>query len=248
MKNSYLIDLLKDLGLSEHESKIYLASLSLGSSTVLKIARAAEVKRTTVYDVIGSLSHKGLMRIDIKGLKKVYTPENPEKLEAVLDSRRTKLRNFLPEFASLYNLKGGESFIKYYEGLEGVKTVYDGVLKDIRPHDFYFFISDMNQWYKIDEEYFEDFIQRRATIPLEIRGLTQDSLVARKLQRSKPIYKASVKILSKQTNLTTNLVVTPQKVVIHQLTHPIRAIVIENQSIIQMHREMFEIMWNSIAD
>ena len=42
------------------------------------------------------------------------------------------------------------------------------------------------------------------------------------------------------------MVITPKKVVIHQLNDPIIAIVIENKNISKMNKEMFEIIWDSI--
>src|SRR3989338_6121463 len=113
MKNTKLIELLEELGLSENESKVYFASLSLGPATIIRIANTAEIKRTTVYSVVEALKQKGLINLEIKGFKKLYAAENPEKLETILEVKRNKLKAMLPEFAGLYNLKGGESFIKY---------------------------------------------------------------------------------------------------------------------------------------
>ena len=248
MKNTKLIELLEELGLSENESKVYFASLSLGPATIIRIANTAEIKRTTVYSVVEALKQKGLINLEIKGFKKLYAAENPEKLETILEVKRNKLKAMLPEFAGLYNLKGGESFIKYYEGLEGVKQVYEGLIRDAKPHDDYLIVSHMKPWYEIDQEYFEDFLRRRAKLPLKVRALFQDSEIARKLQKTQPIYQVKPKILPPGTNLITNLVITPQKVVFHQLVPPIMAIVIENKSIIQMHKEIFEIMWKAIPD
>src|SRR4051812_34988946 len=107
MKNDLFLQSLNNLGLSDHEARVYFASLFLGASTVQKIANAAEIKRTTVYSVVQSLQSKGLMMIEIKGLKKMYTAENPEKLETLLEHRREQFKNLLPEFSALYNLKGG---------------------------------------------------------------------------------------------------------------------------------------------
>ncbi len=248
MHNQQLIETLTEFGLSENEAKVYFGALSLGPSSILKIAQAAEIKRTTVYTVVKALQHKGLMRIEMKGWKKLFVAEPPENLESIIEARKQKFKQLLPEFSALYNLKGGESFIKYYEGLEGVKLAYENLITDLRPHDFYLIVSHMKPWMELDQEYFEDFIRRRAKLNLDIRALFQDSDIARKLQRSQPLYKASVKLLPSPTSLKTNLVVTPQKVIIHQLVPPIIGIVIENKSVIQMHKEMFEIMWNSIKE
>src|SRR3989344_2889997 len=101
MKNSKLLDILNKIGLSEKEANVYLASLSLGPTTILKLARACNIKRTTIYGIVENLKQKGLMSIEQKGLKKIYAPENPEKLEVILESRQLEFKNHLPEFLGL---------------------------------------------------------------------------------------------------------------------------------------------------
>lgn len=246
MKNTKLLGVLSDLGLNENESKVYLASLSLGPTTVLKIAQSAEIKRTTVYSVIESLKQKGLMRIELKGFKEFFVAEDPEKLQTVLEVRREKLREYLPEFSALYNLKGGESLVKYYEGLESIKGVYEQFLKEIRPSDFYCVISDMQQFLDLDEEYFADYFERRAKAGIKVRSLLQDTEEARHYQKFGLNFSQNIKILSKDTKLSANLVITPRKIFITQLIAPIMGIVIENQSIITLQKEMFEMIWSGL--
>jgi HTH-type transcriptional regulator, sugar sensing transcriptional regulator len=245
MANTQLIDILNDIGLTENESRIYFASLSLGPTSILKIAQAAELKRTTVYSVIESLKQKGLMNIQIQGFKKKFVAENPDKLEAILETRRKKLRSALPEFAALYNLQGEESVIKYYEGIESVKGVYESLIRDIKPHEDYLVMGNQDQWLNLDREFLLDFIQRRAKLPIKIRMLMQDTETGREFKKNERNYNSTVRILPEGTKLTTNLVITPQRVLIHQLTAPVIGIVIENKNVIQMHKETYEIVWNA---
>ena len=49
------------MGFSKKEADVYLAILSLGKGTASKIAREAQVMRTTVYEVLSSLFNKGAM-------------------------------------------------------------------------------------------------------------------------------------------------------------------------------------------
>ena len=247
MKNKKLLQILIDLGLSENEESVYLAALSLGPTTILKIAKTAEMKRTTIYSVIDSLKKRGLINIEIKGFKTLFTAENPEKLETMLDSHREQLRNSLPEFLGMYNLKGGESSIKYYEGLESVKSVYESLISDIKPHEDYLIIADAKQWMELDPEYFQNFTERRAKLNINTRMLLQDSKTARELKNKEKNYNIKgVKIFPQKMSLTTNIVIIPKKIVIHQLTPPIMAVVIENKSMINMQKEIFEIIWNSL--
>ncbi len=248
MHKNILTETLTDLGLSENESAVYFSALSLGPTTILKVAKSAEIKRTTVYSVIESLHSKGLMRIELKGFKKLYVAEGPEKLESILEQRKAKLKQFMPEFAALYNLKGGESFLKYHEGLEAVKNVYESLIKDVRPHEDYRVMANQDQWLSLDPDYFRDFLARRAKLPIKVRMMFQDTELGRKWQAERHVLNTKIKILPESTKLTTNLVVTPQRVLIHQLVPPIFGIVIENRSIIRMHQEMYDIIWKSLPE
>lgn len=244
MKNK-LTNILKDLGLTDNEARIYLAALGLGSSSILKIARAAEIKRTTVYSVIESLKLKGLISEELKGWKKYLVAESPEKLEKVLEEKRNNFKKSLPEFLALHNLKGSNAMIKYYEGLEAVKNIYENLLKVIKTHEDYLVIGAQDQWYNLDSKFFQTFIKKRAKLPINIRLLFTDSKIAREHQKIQQVYNEQIRILPKDTKLTTNLIIIPKKIVIHQLTPPVMAMVIENPSIVQMHRELFEIVWKS---
>ena len=246
MKNNKLVENLKELGLTENESRVYFSALSLGPTTILKISQSAELKRTSVYSIIESLKQKGLMNIQVDGFKKKFVAEDPNKLEVMLEIKKKKLDVILPEFSALYNLQGGESVIKYYEGIEAVKGVYESMIRDIRPGEDYLVFSNQDQWLILDKEYFMDFLYRRAKLPIKIRMIFQDTEMAHEWKAMERNFNAAVRILPKETQLKTNLVITPQRVLIHQLTQPIIGIVIENKSVIQMHREMYEIIWKSL--
>ena len=109
-------------------------------------------------------------------------------------------------------------------------------------------MSNQDYWLKHDEEFFMDFLYRRAKLPINIRMMFQESDLAHKWKSQEKNFNSRVKILPIGTKLNTNLVVTPQRVFIHQLIHPVIGIVIENKSVIQMHKEMYEVIWNALKD
>ncbi len=243
-----LVDTLKDIGLTENEAQIYYACLALGPATVLKISKSAQVKRTTVYSVVESLKQKGLMRIEIRGFKQLYVAEDPEKLEGILERRREEFKKNLPEFAALYNLKGGEGFIKYYEGLEAIKSLSEGLVRDIRPKENYMIISDQKKWYELDPKFFQEFTERRAKKDINVRLILQDSPVAREFKKFERNYHQKTRLLPKDVVLDIDIITTPQRVLFHQLIPPIMAIVVENKSLIRANQELFEIIWSSLHE
>ncbi len=241
-----LVNTLVSIGLTEKEASVYLATLSLGPSKVQEIAKSAQVKRTTVYSILESLKTRGLIKVELMGWKTLYVAESPDKLESLIEQMRHQVKKNLPEFTALYNLHSSGAFISYYEGLEGVKNVYENLLRDIRPHEDYLIIGDTDLWLKQDPEFFLDFTKRRAKLNINIRILAQDSPVAREHKNIEKIFNEQIKIMPEEYKLTTNMVIIPHRVVINQITPPILAMVIENESIIKMNRELFEMIWRSI--
>lgn len=246
MENIKITQILEGLGLSGHEAGVYCANLVLGPATVLQIARRAGIKRTTVYAVLDSLKSKGLINIELRGLKQLYTAAPPQVLEGLLESRRAAFKSVLPELEKFYNQKGKETTIRYYEGLVSVKSAYEELLQLTKSGDDYLVVSHMESWLAQDEKYFKEFVIRCAQRTGNVRVLLQHSPKALEYQKIQQHNRQRIKLLPENTKLTTNLVIIPSRVVIQQMIEPISAIVIDNTSAIQMHREMFEIMWNAL--
>ncbi len=101
MKQEKLQKVLEQMGLSGHEAAVYLAALSLGPSPILALARTSGVKRTTVYSVLTSLQKKGLMIREVRGWKTLFAAERPEKLEVIIESKKTDLIRALPDLSAM---------------------------------------------------------------------------------------------------------------------------------------------------
>jgi hypothetical protein len=154
----------------------------------------------------------------------------------------------LPELSAMYNLKGGESFLKYYSGLAAIKSLYDSIIDEMRPGERYDVISDSTQWFALDKKFFDAFVERRARLGIASRLLLQDSPVAREEKRLERQQGKQIKFLPANSGFDVNLIVTPYKVVVHQLVEPAIAIVIETKSVIHLHQKMFDLIWNSIPE
>lgn len=121
---------LKHLGLSEKEALVYLASLELGPATVQDLSHKAKVNRATTYVMIEALSARGLLSTFVRGKKRFYAPENPERLVSILRFQKQELEEKEKEFSktlplllALYNAEGAKPQIRYLEGPEGLETL-----------------------------------------------------------------------------------------------------------------------------
>jgi hypothetical protein len=145
-----------------------------------------------------------------------------------------------------FNKRGKDTLIKYYEGVEGVKSVYEGLLRDTRQGEPYYVISSHQEWYKVDEKWFSDFSERRNAKRLDFKFFLLDSDHARRLKEREAILGLKVKILPKNLHFTSILIITPYRILIHNLEPPIEGLVIENQDMITMFFQVFNVMWASI--
>jgi len=247
MKNEHLLKILMELGLSLNESLVYLAGLSLGTTSVSKIASITEIKRTSVYPIIAKLEKLGLMSQTIIGFKTFYNVESPDKLGILLEERKTRFKKFLPDFSKLYNLEGKTDVIKKYDGVQAIKSVYEDLIKKIRPHEDYLIITDQEKWLKLDDHFFTNFIERRGKLPINIRVLMVNNTTGRSWKEREQNFNMKIKLLPKNVlEMSTNVVITPQTLVIHQINPPVMALVIENKSAIAFQKQMFEIAWEAL--
>jgi len=248
MKNEQLVNILNEIGLTQNEAEVYLTSLSLGPTTILKISKSSQIRRTTVYSVIETLKNKGLVHIKPDGFKQLYVAEHPDRLDNIIESKKRSLEKLLPQFTALYNLKGGESTVKYYEGLGAIKNIYETILDPLKPGDDYLVIGDSEKLFmKTDPKYFDNFLEKRIKSRVKARLLVTNTEKAQHMKKYAKNMNHEVKILPEGSKMSVDVMIVPQKVTIFNLDEPISAISIENKAMIEMHRELFEIIWQSLS-
>lgn len=128
--------ILAELGLSPKEIKVYLTSLQLGMQPASVLAKHVKMNRVTTYVICKKLSERGLAHGVTRNNVQYFTVESPESLlqyaehkKQDWERRRQLVEAHLPEF-SVY---GGEMSnlpkVRFYEGIEGIKTVYEDTLR-----------------------------------------------------------------------------------------------------------------------
>lgn len=129
-----ILKLFSSLGLSSAETRVYLASLELGPTSVQDIAKKAKVSRTAAYQAIESLQKQGLFSTFERGKKKFFAAEDPEAAVSAFKQRMSRmeeelatLQRALPE---LKLMVGGERpTVRFYEGNDAVFALFGDIGK-----------------------------------------------------------------------------------------------------------------------
>jgi HTH-type transcriptional regulator, sugar sensing transcriptional regulator len=123
-----LLNTLIQIGFDKKQAKIYLACLELGETTIKEIAKKAEIKRTTIYDIIDEMINSGYIKKTTQGKKVKFIAVEPVELKEIIKKRENLLNQILPSLNSINNVNLGKPKVWFYEGVEGIKQVYEDLL------------------------------------------------------------------------------------------------------------------------
>ena len=83
--------LLKEIGLTEGEIKVYTALFKLGPSTTGPLVKESKVHSSKVYPILDRLIEKGLVSFIKEGNKTIYTANPPTTIISYLDKKYGKI-------------------------------------------------------------------------------------------------------------------------------------------------------------
>ncbi len=141
-----IIDYLRDIGLSETETRLYESLLRTGPSTIKELSEYAGTNRITAHFNIENLIKKGLVGQSKVGARRHIFVEPPERLKYLIDQKlenfniiKNKFPDILNTINSTYFSKIKESKnieVKYYVGKQEVELIYKDVLsaKEVRSY------------------------------------------------------------------------------------------------------------------
>ena len=239
--------ILEQLGLEGKKADVYLASLELGSATVIEIAKKAGIKRTTGYDILMDLKVAGLVSETIKGKKRLFIGENPEKIQKDLQKKESLFSEILPQLKSIHNISGVKPKIRYFEGREGLIEAYDDALK--YSGEIVAFGSE--DVYKVlGRDWVEDYIKRRVKKDIHVRAILPSTEYLEKeifikdqqqLRTCKPIKKEKYPF-SIEIDIYGH-----QKVALISNKEQL-AVIIESTEIYNTMKFIFELIWDLLPE
>ncbi len=165
---------LAEIGLRGQKAAVYVAALQVGSAKGQDIADSINLPRTTVLEILESLHRMGMVSFVTRGRTRFYSAEPPAKLESMLKEKERKLKAIMPELLSLEVTRGNSPRVRFYEGVAGVKTVFEDTLsvgnKKLRG------ILSMADLYDIPgKPYMDDYVERRIAAGIELNVIRSES-------------------------------------------------------------------------
>jgi len=178
---SYSTEILKKIGLSDKEIKVYLAGLKAGPLKASALTRKTGFSRPSTYDTLKSLSNKGLVNTTGKSYNLRFVMVEPAHLDDLLERKKRdletlqkNLKKSLPEFESLYNPKGVIPKIRFYEGIEGMKTIWEESLK-CQNKEILGIMPSLDMFLTMGEDFIKYFVDMRVKKGIKTRTIRLES-------------------------------------------------------------------------
>ena len=185
MKKTQLKSLLISSGLSSKEALIYMFLLEKGSVKASTIFKSfPKLKKGNTYALLDKLEKKKL--VTKKGV--LFEPLPPQNLLTRLKKKTQNLKNSLkyleeslPELTSKYKLSVGKPTIKYFEGLDGIKDVFEDIYS---PKEVVYGCVDLEQADKALPAYIVNkLIPKRIKNQVKAISFVADSKQARQIKK-----------------------------------------------------------------
>jgi sugar-specific transcriptional regulator TrmB len=165
--------IVEGLGFSELEARGYLGCLEAENGSNTQIARKSGLNRITNYEVLKRLIARGVIA-EVKGVKvKKFTAVEPKTLVRLAKEKITAAEDALPQLEALSQKNTFKPRIVFYEGIEGVKSIYENslsasgeILTFTNPDDVRELLGDL---------YVDRYVRERVKRGIRVRGLAPDT-------------------------------------------------------------------------
>lgn len=244
-----LYESLSELGLSDGERKLYILSLSLGPTSIAKLAEHLGIPRPNLYKVIERLETFGLAKFsERKKFARTFVVEPPTMITELLKQKRDKIALFdsrvtqsMPDLLAMYSQGELPTSIKILQGKEAYLKVFYQILDEEKVSvDFCGSVEDYLGFLpQIDQD---RWTKQRVARGTHVRVLALPGAEANRLSTVADEQLREIRWLPNEQTFQSAFQLFGNKVVIWQPHAPL-ALLIEDQYIVKMLRALFEIMW-----
>lgn len=246
-------DLLRNVGLSEIQAKTLDFLIKNGESKAKDVAKGTDLARGVVYKALEELI---LLKLAEKKEKAnqvaTFRAEHPSKIEEFSNERENQAKKRkseflenLPEIISAYNLGNNKPGVKFLEGEDGIRIALFDTLKSTT--EIYTFV-DLKSTNEHLKEINDEYSKKRESLGIKKKIIVSDSIENRKFFENFSSKTTEIKFIKKEYYpFKTGMQIYSNKVSYQTLDKESKiAVIIENKHIFEMHKLLFEYMWETL--
>lgn len=237
---------LEKLGLNQKEQETYVALLQLEKATANQVAYKTKIKRPTTYDILYRLKQSNFIYETTEKNKRYFMANSPQKLIKLIEEQKRNLLSDMPLLLSFYNAKVRRPKIAYFEGIEGIKQLFDDTLISCKKRNeiLAYVTSETTEFLA---EYVKNYIAERTKKGIIIRGIYNKSKkIIAYLKHDREQLRKSKIVDTKKSLFKNEINIYANKMIIITYHPEPFGVLIESKEIADTQRTIFELAWKGI--
>lgn len=238
-------EVLKELDLTESESTVYMTLLRNGEDTASAVAKQAGIHRRLAYDVVESLTEKGLVSYVDEENRRVYKATSPERLHELIEDKRTDLEELeeqvdavLPDLMAHFTAEKDDRDVKVLQGKEGIKHLFND---ELREGETIYLIGSPEESEDILKYFLPSWTAKRQDKDIKIKGVFEHRMRGM-VGEHEPI---EHRYLPEDYKSSVSMAIYGSKVgIIFWIDNPL-VIMIEDQDAADSFMSYFDLVWES---
>ncbi|OQB06669.1 MAG: hypothetical protein BWY19_00017 [bacterium ADurb.Bin212] len=242
-----IVEKLAGIGIEEKPARVYLATLEIGGGLASEIAQKAGIERTHTYHLLEQLIREGLVYRSEKGNKLIFMAQSPKKIGQLIESRLEQAKNLIPELLMLEGSNTTKPKIKLYEGIEGIKQLFEETLDLPRGTETLAY-SSAESIHDYLKEYVPQYLKRRVRKGISQRAIAENSEEAREHQKMDAEESRQTRLVDRNKFPFKNEInIFGNKIMIASY-RDLMGVIIESKEIADTQRAIFELAWLGTRD
>ena len=232
-------------GFGGKESALYLAGLKLGSAPASRYARATGLNRITAYNTLETLVRAGIFIVFRKTKTKWYRPAEPEQLAVDIRKNADAVERALPELRSLRGAGFRSPNVRFFEGWDGVRRVYEDTLT---AHTEILNFANSAIVREFWPTYDTDYVAERVKRGIYLRGIAPGDAVGKRVHGEDKGKKREIRLVpAKNFDFTNEINIYDSKVAICSFPgkkgEETFGMIIESREVAETQKQIFEMAW-----
>lgn len=235
--------LIENYYFTENEAKVYLSALQLGRDRASNIAKKSGLNRVTAYEILKRFVQLGIANSAFYGKTKTFTVVAPEVLVSKMENKLNSAREMLPQFSLLNQACRNKPGIAFYEGTEGIRTIYEESLS-CKEKIIYNFANSENLLQAVGEDFFTRYVKRRVKRKIKVKVLIPHTETSNKFKNEENASLREIKFFDPAFyDIPNEILVYDNKTVLLSFSTLI-GVVVTDVDIAKSLKSIWKMVWN----
>ena len=245
-----MLEILKQIGLTSSEAKVYSTLLETGKNSASGILSRANLNSGRIYEVLNSLENKGLVSQIKEGKTRLFLASSPERVLDYLnekiksvETQKNEFEKELPKLQKSFKNIAQETDAELFIGIKGQKTAYDILFAEAkRCKDKEIIIQGITKKERYPKEVL-DLLRFYVYKKRKELGLKVKKIADYDARNEKMYYEDNSEIRYLPFTSTTSMQILGNVVMVQFPVNPIITLIIRNKNIAEDYKKQLQFLW-----